>query len=382
MVAALALAPAASRAEILALVLYETKAEDSLQSLKLRGGPGARREGIAILDVDPESDTFGDWLADYPLPPTLVSHHIYYNNDRTKAYVTTLGDSLLHVLDMTRVPYRLKAVEIPACKVSENIVFSADGARFYMTCLESHNVLVGDTETDMPVAYIDLPEPYPHGIAIHEGIDRLLVTSTNSADMSFMGETITAIELSTLKPLNSYKTSNKPSPSKAAPGAIMFLDKADPPFAMVSNLAAGTVWIAIWNPVARDFAVQQIFDFAELGHAFNVDSAFNTAGDRVYMTTGQPGALHILDIADPLNPVLIKTLPAGPGAHHIAITPDERYAFVQNGLINFPGMNDGSVTVIDLRTEQVVASVDTLKDAGLSTNYIILLPPWYRPRGG
>ena len=126
------------------MVLYETKAEDSLQSLKLRGGPGARREGIAILDVDPESDTFGDWLADYPLPPTLVSHHIYYNNDRTKAYITALGDSLLHVLDMTRVPYRLKAVEIPACKISENIVFSADGARFYMTCLESHSVLVGD----------------------------------------------------------------------------------------------------------------------------------------------------------------------------------------------------------------------------------------------
>jgi DNA-binding beta-propeller fold protein YncE len=378
--AAAVLAPA--KAEILAMVLYETKAEDSLQSLKLGGGPGARREGIAILDVDPESETFGAWLADYPLPPTLVSHHIYYNNDRSKAYVTALGDSLFHVLDMTRVPYRLKAIEVPACKVSENIVFSADGARFYMTCLESQNLLVGDPATALPIDYIDLPEPYPHGIAIHEGIDRMLVTSTNSTDMSYLGETFTAFEFSTLKPLNSYKTSNEPSPSGAAPAAILFRDKADPPFAVVKNWAAGTAWIAIWDPVAEDFAVQQIFDFAEIGHEFNVESAFNMAGDRLYMATAQPGAFHIFDIADPLNPVLIKTLPAASGAHHLAITADERYAFVQNGLINFPGMNDGSVTVIDLRTEQVVASVDTLKDAGLSTNDIILLPPWYRPLGG
>ncbi len=378
--AAAALVPA--KAEILAMVLYETKAEDSLQSLKLGGGPAARREGIAILDVDPESETFGDWLADYPLPPTLVSHHVYYTNDLSKAYITALGDSLLHVLDMTQVPYRLKAVAVPECKVSENIVFSADGKRFYMTCLESHNVLVGDTETDMPVAYIDLPEPYPHGIAIHEGIDRMLVSSTNAADMSYMGETITAIEVSTLTPLNSYKMSKEPSPSKVAPAAVMFIDGADPPFAVVNNWAKGNTWGVRWNPVTKDFAVQEIFDLAATGHQFAIDILFNRAGDRLYMTTSQPGALHILDIADPLNPVLLKTLPAASGAHHIAITADERYAFVQNGLINFPGMNDGSVTVIDLRTEEVVASVDTLKDAGLSTNHILLLPPWYRPRGG
>ena len=133
------LAPA--NAEILALVLYESKAEESIRSLRVQGEREARREGIAIIDVDPESEGFGDWLADFPLPPTLVSHHMYYNNERTKIYITALGDAVLHVLDVTRVPYRLKAVPVPECKISENMAFSADGARYYVACLGSHSVL-------------------------------------------------------------------------------------------------------------------------------------------------------------------------------------------------------------------------------------------------
>ena len=377
------LVPRPAKAEILAMVLYETKAEDSLQSLKMGNERGARREGIAILDVDPGSETFGDWLADFPLPPTLVSHHIYYNNDQTKAYITALGDSVLHVLDMTLVPYRLKAIPVPECRISENMAFSADGARFYVACLGSHNVLVGDAITDRPITTIDLPEPHPHGIAVHDGIGRMLVTSSNSPDFSFIGDTITAIDLATMKPTGTYRVSNEPPPAKVGPAFFVFLPRADPPVAFVANWAARSVWAALWDPDKKDFTVQEVFEFGEAEHAFPIAMDFSAARDRMYLATSQPGSFHIFDTSvDPLQPVLIKTLATAPGAHHLAITPDERYAIVQNGLINFPGMNDGAITVVDLRAEGVVGQIDTLKNAGLTNNDIILLPPWYRPLGG
>ena len=110
---------------------------------------------------------------------------------------------------------------------------------------------------------------------------------------------------------------------------------------------------------------------------------FSAARDRMYLATSQPGSFHIFDTSGGvLQPVLIKTLTTAPGAHHFAITADERYAIVQNALINMPGMNDGSLTVVDLRAEEVVGQIDTLKNAGLTNNDIILLPPWYRPLGG
>ena len=53
-------------AEILALLNYESKTDQPV-----------RREGIAIMDIDPESGNFGKILMEIPLPPDLVAHHIF-----------------------------------------------------------------------------------------------------------------------------------------------------------------------------------------------------------------------------------------------------------------------------------------------------------------
>ena len=39
-------------------------------------------------------------------------------------------------------------------------------------------------------------------------------------------------------------------------------------------------------------------------------------------------------------------------------------------------MDDGSIKVVDLEKQEVVASVDTLKDRGFNPNSIVLLPKW------
>jgi DNA-binding beta-propeller fold protein YncE len=77
-----------------------------------------------------------------------------------------------------------------------------------------------------------------------------------------------------------------------------------------------------------------------------------------------------------MKPKLIGTVPTAEGAHHVALTKDGKYGFVQNALLNLPGMSDGSVTVVDLQTQKVVASMDTLKNDGFNPNCIVLLPEW------
>ncbi len=77
----------------------------------------------------------------------------------------------------------------------------------------------------------------------------------------------------------------------------------------------------------------------------------------------------------------LALIATGAGAHHVAITRDEKLAFVQNSLLNLPGMSDGSVTVIDLEKQQVIGSIDTLKEQGFNPNLIVLLPDWYNAMG-
>jgi DNA-binding beta-propeller fold protein YncE len=369
-----ALVPATASAELLAMLNYESKV-----------GQPNRREGIAVIDVDPTSPTFNKIIKDTPLPPDFVAHHIYYNKDVTKAYVTSLGHTELYVYDLSKFPDAKTIVAIPDCKVGEDITFSDDRKHWYLSCMGSNNIIVGDAQSDKPIATIgnggasDKFIKYPHGVTLNDELDRILVTSTvNPSDLNDAGETISVIQASTRAILSTHKLSHKPSPSGEAPVEIAFLPNHKPELAYIDNMYGGALWAATWRPETKDFTFQKVFDFAGTGQSIPLEMGFNEEGNRLYMTTAKPGAFSIFDIADPYKPKLLTTIPTAGGAHHFVISPDNRYAIVQNSFINLPEMDDGSVSVIDLQQNKVVATVDVLKAAGLTPNCIIAMPGWYR----
>ena len=374
--AVLGFLPGAASAHILAMVNYESKTEEALKAQGIMDH-GDRKEGIAIIDVDPESKSFGEILVDISLPPNLVGHHIFYNRDMSKAYITALGQGYMYVMDMKKLDYKLKKIKVGDCKVGEDVIFSGDNATWYLTCMGSGNIIVGDAVTDRVKSIIDLPIDNPHGIAINGKIDRILVTNTIRPDLTEPGETITAIEASTGKVLESYKLSDKASPSGASPVEILFVPGADPPVAYITAMFGGEIWTASWNPATAGFDVAKAHDFNGTGSGVPLEIYFNGSSDRMYVTTANPGHFHSFDIgADPAKPKLLKTTATAAGAHHVAFTKDGRYAFVQNAFINLPGMDDGSIKVIDMASGEVIASVDTLKNMGFNPNSIVLLPRW------
>jgi DNA-binding beta-propeller fold protein YncE len=294
-----------------------------------------------------------------------------------KAYVTSLGKSEMHVFDLDRFPYRLQRIDMPDCKMGEDVIFSEDNATWYLTCMMSARVVVGDVATDKVKQIIEIPNSYPHGLAVMSDIDRILVTSTVKGDLSDPHDFISVVEASTGRVLGAHKMSNKKSPSGVAPVELLRVPGSNPAMVYVTNMFGGTLWAANWNPAKKDFDVSEVVDFNQTKSGVPLEMYFNKAVDRLYVTTAKPGKLHTFDISvDPMKPKLIKTLPAADGAHHVAFTNDGRYGFVQNSLLNLPGMSDGSVTVVDLQALKVVRSMDTLKNMGLNPNLIVLLPQW------
>jgi acyl CoA:acetate/3-ketoacid CoA transferase len=153
--ASLALLPSIAAGEILAMVNYETKSPDSLKALKSPVAAPARKEGIAIIDVDPKSKTFGKIVQDIALPGDLVAHHIFYNRAQSKAYVTALGKEELRVIDMKKRPFKIdKVVAVPGCSVGEDVVFSDDAKHWYLTCMGTQAMVVGDAKKDRPLRTI------------------------------------------------------------------------------------------------------------------------------------------------------------------------------------------------------------------------------------
>jgi len=361
-------------AEQLALLNYESKPDQPV-----------RREGIAIMDIDPDSADYGKILMEIPLPPDLVAHHIFFNRDKTKAYITSLGKSILHVVDLTQFPYRLRAIDVPDCKVGEDVVVSEDNKTWFLTCMGSSNVIMGDAQTDKPIKTISSSEPtafilYPHGIAIHNGIDRILVTSTVKPDMSEQGDTVTVLEAKSGKVLSTHKVTSKPA-AKSAPVEIMFSPNAIPPVVHITNMLEGTLWAGVWDPKTKSFSFSQVDDFGPREQGMPLEMMYNKKGDRLFVTTAKPGFVNLYDNSDPRQPKFLKTIATAGGAHHTVLSPDERYLFVQNSFLNLEGMSDGSITVIDLKNDKVLGNIDTLKAAGFNPNCIMPLPNHFQKGG-
>jgi DNA-binding beta-propeller fold protein YncE len=367
-----ALLPAIAHGEILAMVNYESKPNLT-----------PRREGIAIIDVDPKSPNFAKILNDIPLPTDLVAHHIFYNKDLSKAYISALGNGSLQTMDMKHVPYHIKKVELPDCQVGEDIVFSKDNKTWYLTCMGSSNIIIGEAQNDQvtKVLTADSKETfirYPHGISLNEDIDRLIVTSTvRPSDLGDAGETVTVIEASTGKVLSTHKLSDKPSPSGVSPVEAVFLPNANPALAYINTMFGGALWTATWNNEKKYFDFQQVFDFSSIKQGVPLEIYFNGRHDRLYITTANPGSLNIFDISEASQPKLLKSIPTAGGAHHVVLSPDEQYAIVQNSFLNLPEMSDGSISVIDLKSQEKIASIDVLKNQGLNPNSIIMMPKWH-----
>ena len=370
---------AQSSAEMLAILNYESKAPESLEALQLQAGGEGRREGIAIIELDPLSLDYGNILIDIPVSPELVLHHIFYNKDLTKAYITALSSINMYVIDLEKFPYRLKPIAMPDCKVQENIIFSDDNTTWYVTCMGSENVVIGDAISDVAIDVVKMPKTYPHGIALHEGIDRLIVASCVAPDFSGVGNTIEVIEASTHKHIGSIVVGEA---EDSAPVETVFVPNSNPPAAYVTNMMEDSLWVIVWAASDERFVAHKAFDFRSVGAQVPLEIYFNKEVNKLYVTTADPGMFHIFDISNGVErPSLITSLPTAGGSHHVAFSPSEEKAYVQNALLNLPGMNDGSITVINLESLEVEGSIDTFKDLGLAPNSITMLPKWYHPAG-
>jgi len=367
--------PMLSHAEMLALVNYQSKPNQT-----------PKREGLAIIDLDLNSANFAKIVTDIPLPTDLVAHHVFYNKDVSKAYVASLGSNPLQVIDMKKKPYTLKTIAVPACQVAEDLVFSADKKRWFVTCMGSSNVIMGDAETDKQIKVIAAPKTasskkfisHPHGIGINDEINRIVIANTlHPTDFSIAEETVTVLQARSGKVLSTHKMSNKASPSGVAPVEAVFLPKANPARVYINTAFGNTLWTGAWDSMSQHFNFSQVFDFNVLKQGVPLEIYFNHQLDKMYITTASPGYLNIFTIKNPAKPIFEKAIPTAEGAHHVVFSPDERYAFVQNNFLDLPAMNDGSISMIDLQKGVVKMTINTFKDQGLNPNAIVMMPKWY-----
>jgi DNA-binding beta-propeller fold protein YncE len=141
--------------------------------------------------------------------------------------------------------------------MGEDVILDEANERWYLTCMGSGNVIVGDVATDEVVGEIELPGTYPHGLAVNSAIDRILVTSTITPDLTGPDEFVSVVRASDLEPLGKIKMSDAESPSKVAPVEVFFVPGAEPATAIVTNMFGHTLEALVWDADAQEFAARR-----------------------------------------------------------------------------------------------------------------------------
>ena len=335
-------------------------------------------DGLAIIDLNPYSMTFGDILQDVPVGEGVMMHHPFYNYDKSKIYNTALmGERLYSVNIHDNKIFEISPIDAGSCIVGEDMIFSQNGEKFYLTCMGSDNVLVFDAKTDTIIDEIfasqdenpDAFTKYPHGISANEEIDRMIVTQTVSPALDDPQSSVTIIEFSTGKVLSTIELT-KSAEIPSAPVEVLF--HPDVPLAYVSGMLDSTIWVLDWNETTKSFEPTLVDDGTEREHSWPLDLNIGPKGN-LYVSFAVPGVVNEYNLENPKQPELLRTLPAQPGAHHTLFSEDGKYMFVQNNLLNLDGLNSGTISVVELTSGNLIATINDLLDNGMMIESVDLI---------
>jgi DNA-binding beta-propeller fold protein YncE len=336
------------------------------------------KDGLAIIDINPNSNTFGEILQDVPVGKEVFMHHPFYNQAGSKLYNTALaGENLYRINLHENTIFDITPIDAGGCVVGEDMYFSKNGDRFYLTCMGSDKIIIFDGNTDKKLGEISSskiqnPNAFvkqPHGISADEAIDRMIVTETVSPALEDPGNTISIIEYSTGKILSNIELlqdENMPS----APVEVQFHPTKH--IAYVSGMFDGTIWALIWNEQAKVFDPKLVDDGKTRDQNMPLDLTFGPNGN-LYVSFANPGVVNEYSLENPEQPKLLRTLPAQYGAHHVLFSPDNQYMFVQNNLLNLEGINAGTISVVDFKTGNLVTTLDKFSEQGMMIESLDIL---------
>ena len=355
-------------------------------------------DGVLLINLDPESEDFGEILQTFELGEGVLPHHLYYNHDQSRLYNTTLNGEYLYELlferDDNGVPTIIGSTPIDTGEsiVGEDIFFSADGDYFWITFIggkggeRDGSIGMFDARTNELVETIIAPEPedpasgqpfilYPHGISANEDMGYMVVTSTVHPDLTTgVGNTVTLIDMETNEPVQTVLVAESWD-DLSQPVEVLLLRDELPSYALVTTVYGGDVWVA---PVDEETGLGEFTEVIdgsaeELGIAleFYMGPGEDIESDEdqlLYVSFALPGVVNAYSLDNLPELELVKSYQAEAGAHHFGffVTESGREAMVvQNNLLNGEGINAGTLTIVDIHSGEQLGRLDLAGDHGM-----------------
>lgn len=381
--------------------------EETQAIVLLRGLPTLETShSMAIVELDPESEDFGEILAEHEFSGFEHPLHHFYYSPSGRLYSTGVDPACsLAEIDLSRDATGAPTINGYECLdtggqvVGEDIVWhTSDGTEYmFVTFMggtgidqsDGGSVGVFDPQTNELVKIIEARpsevaegEPYimyAHGISAYG--DRMVVSSTIHPDLQTgVGNSVTIIDLDTLEPIENIVVEDaQPLGFPSSPVEVLFvrpeISPEATPSVLVNTMLGFEVWQIPYDEETSEFGTpEKLYDGSEEGTAVPLE--FYGTADELFISHAIPGVVKRYHLDS-----LPRLVPSGPdivadaGAHHMIFyeTSSGRSAVaVQNNLLNLGNaedddptdvdflakMNAHTITVHDLETGERLASVN------------------------
>ncbi|NMP15182.1 hypothetical protein HII16_02385 [Thalassotalea sp. Y01] len=345
-------------------------------------------DSIAIVELDPESDNFGNIIYEYPLPNyDAPLHHMYYSPNG-RLYATGLGAQCslaeIGLVRNAKAEPEITGVECldtQGQQVGEDIMWHSVNGKNYMFVTfmggtgvdqtDAGSIGVFDPQSNDVVKIIEARksqleegEPYimyPHGISAYG--DRMVVTSTVHPDMtSGVGNAVTIIDLNTFEPIENIITEDaKPVGFPSSPVEVLFVRPSivagAEPAVLVNTMFGFETWKIPYNEVDKSFGEpEKIYDGATEGTGVPLEFYGNET--EMFISHAVPGVVKRYDLQK--LPDLVSSgddIKTEAGAHHMIFyksASGRELIAVQNNLLNLGNAEDNDPTDVDF-----IAKVNT-----------------------
>ncbi|MEX2535558.1 MAG: hypothetical protein WD273_08145 [Trueperaceae bacterium] len=352
-------------------------------------------DGLALIDLDPESERFGEIVQNVEMGVGVLPHHLYFNHDQSRVYNTALGGAHLYEILLeydrggTPTITSVEPIDTGDNIVGEDLYFTRDGSRFYMTFLgglggdQGGSVGVFDARSNELITSIaaSIPEDpasgqpfimYPHGISANEDLGLLMVTSTIHPDLTTgVGNTVTTIDFETDEAIATHLVGASYDET-TAPVEVLMLRDGLPPYALTTAMLGGDIWVAAYDENAQSYGeFQKAIEGDDFGVAWPLKLYIHTGRQdeaELYVSFASPGVVHVYGLENLPELTLKRTLPAAAGAHHLVFfttASGREVMVVQNNLLNLDEFNEGSLMVVDIHTGEVLATLHLPAEHGL-----------------
>ncbi len=379
--------------------------EESRAMVLLRSLPTlSASHSVAIVELDPESEDFGNIISEVEQPELEHPlHHLYYSPNG-RLYSTGLDPkcSLAEIgltRDSTGAPEvtGIQCLDTAGQMVGEDIMWTRSNGTEYMFVTfmgglgqaDGGTVGVFDAQTNEVIKVIEARKSevgenapyilYPHGISAFD--DRMVVTSTVHPDLATgVGNTVTIIDLNALEPVQTIEVQGEmPVGFPSSPVEVLFarpsIHEDIEPAVLVNTMFGFETWSIPYDAEAKTFGPAEVV-YSGVQNGTAVPLEFYGNDTELFISHALPGVVKRYDLSK--LPKLVSSGPdivADAGAHHMIFftTKSGREVIaIQNNLLNLgdakandptdvdfiAGLNAHTITVHDLATGERLATVN------------------------